>query len=202
MNKFEALYTKLLSRHGKQGWWPVNNAYHKKDYSYPKTDRQRFEICIGAILTQNTSWSNVEKALINLKKANLIDASSMSRIDDDELKQYIRSAGYYNQKTKKLKIFAEFYLSLKGRTPTRDELLNLWGVGKETADSILLYAYHVPVFVIDTYTRRLLLKEKIIKEDQSYDETQELFHKNVKKDHKKYNEFHALIVKGGKQSIP
>ena len=200
--KIYELYRDLLKKYGPQGWWPINNKYHPKDYSYPKTEKQRFEICIGAILTQNTSWMNVEKALLNLIKLRLIDPVKIRGIDDDTtdniLKDAIKSAGYFNQKAKKIKIFSEFYIRLKGRIPTRDELLDVWGIGPETADSILLYAYNRPEFVIDAYTKKLLLKMKIINKEAGYDEIKCLFEKNLPKKYTIYQEFHALIVENGK----
>ena len=168
MNKIQSFYENLLKEYGHQGWWPLLccegcnptktgsvKGYHPKDYSYPKTDNQRFEICIGAILTQNTSWVNVEKALINLKKLKAINAKALLELKDGDLKRAIKPAGYYNQKARKLKEFSTFYLMLKGKTPLREELLGVWGIGPETADSILLYGYKVASFVIDAYTKRI-----------------------------------------------
>lgn len=218
MNLYPEIYHKMLKAYGLQGWWPlvslhnkggVNptksgsvNGYHPGDYSYPKNEPQRFEICIGAILTQNTSWPNVEKAMLNLfevLKEDLFDAKMLLELSDDALRDAIRPAGYFNQKAKKLRIFAEFFLSLEGRTPSRDELLSLWGIGPETADSILLYAYGVTTFVVDAYTRRLLVSLGLISGDESYDEVKFLFEKNLKSELKIYQEFHALIVEHEKR---
>lgn len=206
------IYDKLLKSYGPQGWWPLLevkgnnptktgsvNGYHPGDYSYPRNDSERFEICLGAILTQNTAWPNVERALINLKKLNAINPKKILTIPEEKLKKAIKPAGYFNQKAKKLKIFSESYISLNGRTPTREELLHLWGVGPETADSILLYAYHQPIFVVDAYTRRIFSRLGLIKEKASYDEIQALFHKELKKNYELYNEFHALIVEHAKR---
>lgn len=198
MRDIKKIYSELLNTHGYQGWWPIAGKYHPNDYSYPKNEKQRFEICVGAILTQNTAWKNVEKALFTLRKEKILDAKKILDTDDERLKGCIRPAGYFNQKARKLKEFSKFYISLDGRKPTREQLLSVWGVGKETADSILLYAYHEPIFVVDAYTRRLLLQKKIIAVSESYDEIQAFFHKRLKKDHKKFNEFHALIVERGK----
>lgn len=200
MASLSVLYKSLEKEHGKQGWWPVKGEYHLGDYSYPRDDKQRFEICVGAILTQNTTWKNVEKALEKLRREKLIDAKKMLGAEEEKLKSCIRPAGYFNQKARKLKEFSKFYLSLKNRKPCREELLSVWGIGRETADSILLYAYHEPVFVVDTYTRRLLIKEGLIFGKEDYDEIQELFRKGLKRDHALYNEFHALIVEWGKNN--
>ncbi len=205
MSQIKQIYNILLKEFGYQGWWPLIShkgsnptktgsvkGYHPKDYSFPKTNGQRFEICIGAILTQNTSWTQVEKALLNLEKLKAINPKAMSSIDIDKLKKAIKPAGYFNQKAKKLKKFTEFYIRLNGKTPTRDELLGVWGVGPETADSILLYAYKVPSFVIDAYTKRIM--ERLGFKEKTYDELKEIFEKELEKDHKLFNEYHALLV--------
>lgn len=204
MRNIAQTYKALLKQHGPQGWWPLlelgdptykrgdksYGGYHPGDYSYPKTDSQRFEICVGAIFTQNTSWNNVVKALLNLKKSNALSADGVKRLSMGKLRELIKPAGYYNQKAKKLKLFVAFYLKLAGRTPTREELLSVWGIGKETADSILLYAYMVPIFVVDAYTRRLFGYDK--KED--YDKIRLDFEDALPKDYQIYQEYHALIV--------
>jgi endonuclease-3 related protein len=214
-NRIKRIYLELLRRHGSQGWWPllelhgkrysVNptksgsiNGYHPNDYSYPKNDAQRFEICVGAILTQNTAWPNVEKALVNLNNNRLLNPKGILGCDESLLKECIRPAGYYNQKARKLKLFAGFFAGLKGSVPTRNELLFLWGIGPETADSILLYAYNQPVFVVDAYTRKLLISKDIINGTESYDDIRSLLEKGLPKDINLYQEFHALIVEEGK----
>lgn len=221
MNKIEKLYNELFEKYGPQGWWPlldlhVSNkginptktgsikGYHPKNYSYPKNNLQKFEICLGAILTQNTSWPNVEKALLNLKKINSINPIKILNIDENLIKDAIRPAGYFNQKNKKLKIFSDFYKKKKGKIPSRDELLNLWGIGPETADSILLYAYKIPEFIVDSYTKRILQNMKLIDENSlneksNYDIIKNIFQKNIKKDYKIYQEYHALLVEHAKR---
>jgi len=218
-NKIIILYESLLLKYNPQGWWPLLDlhdskigsnptktgsirGYHPKDYSYPKTEKQKFEICIGAILTQNTSWPNVEKALMNLKKKDLIDAKKLSKISQTKLSLLIKPSGYFNQKSKKLIIFSKFYQSLNGKTPSREELLSVWGIGLETADSILLYAYKVPTFVVDAYTRRTLSSMNLMKDYMTYDEIKLLFEKNIKKDYRIYQEYHALIVENEKRIKP
>ncbi|MGM5484934.1 MAG: endonuclease III domain-containing protein [Nanobdellota archaeon] len=189
------LYNELMEKHGPQGWWPLKGiGYHKEDYSYPKDKQQRFEIICGAILTQNTSWRQVEKALDNLSSKGRI---TPDLIKENKIEELIRPAGYYNQKADRLRRMADYFLEQKHK-PTRQELLKIKGIGPETADSILLYAYKVPSFVIDKYTERVLLKRGIIKEKKSYNELKELFEKNLPKDFKIYQDFHALLVEEAK----
>jgi len=193
LTNISQVYNWLYKKYGPQGWWPLSGiGYHPGDYSYPKTREQQFEICVGAILTQNTAWVNVEKALNNLKRYNALVPEKLQNLDN--LPEIIKPAGYYNQKAKKLKIFAEFFQTHK--TPTRKELLNLWGIGKETADSMLLYAYNVPIFVIDAYTKRIF--SDIIDKNADYDDVQRIFEDKIEKNLVVYQEFHALIVEHGK----
>lgn len=206
------LYDNLLAAYGPQGWWPLLShngsnptktgsisGYHPGDFSFPHDDRERFEICLGAILTQNTAWVNVEKALRNLDALHAIDPARLLALHPATLKKAIRPAGYYNQKARKLKVFASFYTALNGATPARDALLAVWGIGPETADSILLYAYKKPVFVIDTYTRRVLASLKLAKKEASYEELQSLFHRQLPADAVLYNEYHSLLVEHAKR---
>jgi len=198
-NDLKDLYNILFTLYGAQGWWPtLKKGYHLNDYSFPNTQNEVFEVCIGAILTQNVSWKNVEKTLKNLKELNSLTPKNLLALEEEKLKAAIKPAGYFNQKAKKLKFFTEFFLSLNGRTPGREELLSLWGIGKETADSMLLYAFKVPTFVVDTYTKRLCLNFNLIKENEEYDAIKELFEKSIKPDLKVYQEFHALIVEHAK----
>jgi endonuclease III related protein len=158
-------YTALLARYGAQNWWPA---------------RTRFEVIVGAYLTQNTNWSNVEKALLNLRRARCLSVSAMREAPIDELESLVRPSGYFRQKARNLKVFIAFLdrkysgsLSRMFAEPTeklRAELLELNGVGPETADSILLYAGNHPVFVVDAYTRRVLLRHGIINEKTGYAE--------------------------------
>jgi len=212
MNLLKRIYSILLKKYGFQGWWPLLDCngtnptktglikgYHPKDYSYPGNNKQRFEICIGAILTQNTSWPQVEKALLNLKGLKALTPQAIKKLNLEKLKQVIKPSGYFNQKAGKIKEFTDFYLSLKNKSPARDELLNVWGIGPETADSILLYAFNVPEFVVDAYTRRIFSKLGFIKKHASYEEIKKLFEKNLPKNPRIYQEYHALIVEHAKR---
>lgn len=211
MNKIEQIYQFLYQKYGPQGWWPLQDfqgtnptktgsvmGYHPENYDLPSTSEQVFEICIGAILTQNVGWPNVEKALLNLKGLGVLNPKYLLALDDDKLKEVIRPAGYYNQKAKKIRIFTDFFLDLE-RTPTREELLDIWGIGKETADSMLLYAFKVPTFVVDTYTRRIFFNLGLIDEMAEYDEIKALFEDNLRPDLAIYQEYHALIVEHAKR---
>jgi endonuclease-3 related protein len=173
-----SLYKTLLKKYGKQNWWPTITR---------EKENQKIEIAIGAILTQNTSWKNVEKALHNLNKKGLL-SKDIINIPKEELASLIKPAGYYNQKAERIQNLIKFLI--KNKNPTREELLKLKGVGKETADSILLYAYNKPYFIIDAYTKRLFSHLNF----KTYDEWQSYFHKKLPRDIELYKEFHALIV--------
>lgn len=194
MKNYYQTYLKLLKNYGNQGWWPINEKYNLKNDS-EKNNLEKYEICIGAILTQNTSWKQVEISLDNLRKLKLIDPKRIFNEDINIIKQAIKPSGYYNQKSIYLKEFTNFFLNLK-TTPKREELLNIKGIGKETADSILLYAYNLPYFIVDTYTKRIFNFDKNTK----YDAIKNEIESNIPKDYKIYQEFHALIVKHEKTS--
>jgi endonuclease-3 related protein len=209
MKKLILIYEKLFSRFGTQGWWPVT----KEGEIIPKyyqinnlTQRQKLEICFGAILTQNTNWKNVEKAIVNLNKHNLIDVNKILRINGKKLAGIIKSSGYNNQKAKKLKNFCEFLLdNYNGKLELlfnndihglRKQLLSINGIGPETADSMILYAAKKPIFVIDAYTKRIL--NRIGYKEKTYDELQKLFMLNLPNNERLFNEYHALLVELGK----
>lgn len=187
-------YDALFAAYGPQHWWPGRTA---------------FEIIVGAILTQNTSWSNVEIAIRSLRRENLLTPRAIGRISLARLAQLIRSSGYFRQKAKKLKYFVRFLRSNYGgslsrmfRAPTavlREQLLSVYGIGPETADAILLYAGKHPVFVVDAYTRRMLGRHGLAARNQSYEEIGQLFERSLPSDAPLYNEFHALIVRTGKE---
>jgi len=196
------IYQKLYSYFGPQHWWPA---------------RTPFEVIIGAILTQNTNWLNVEKAIGNLKKYKLLQPVTLYKLPHKRLASLIRSAGYYNIKAKRLKSFLKFFIKYyngsikkmsKGSTISlRQQLLLVNGIGPETADSILLYALDKPVFVVDAYTKRILSRHRFIPEGAGYDETQNLFMNNFSPKGRPagspnirlFNEYHALLVKLGKE---
>lgn len=190
-NKLIEIYDKLLERYSNQHWWPAVT---------------KEEVVIGAILTQNTSWANVEKAIENLKQQGICSFAGICNIDTEQLKTFIKPAGFFNQKAEYLKNTAEFFLengSINGLkkqdTKTlREKLLKIKGIGKETADSILLYALDKPVFVVDAYTKRLIKRHNLSK-NTDYDSIQRLFEENLEKDTALFNEFHALIVRNAKE---
>ena len=188
----EAVYSTLRAHFGHLDWWPGDSP---------------FEIVVGAILTQNTAWKNVEKAIANLKSEKALSVAAMRRIPVEDLAQLIRSSGYFNQKAIKLKAFIDFLdthysgsLAKMSKAPLdrlRDELLGVKGIGPETADSILLYALDKPIFVIDAYTKRLLHRHFYFEKEPTYDDAQELFHANLPRDLDLFNDFHAQIVAVG-----
>ena len=190
----KGIYNKLYGFFGPQRWWPADSA---------------FEVMIGAILTQNTSWANAEKAIANLKKNKLLEASRLYGLSDARLALLIRSAGYYNVKTKRLKSFLEFFIkdykashkkmAQADTMALREKLLSVKGIGPETADSILLYALGKPVFVVDAYTKRIFARHKIINDGGDYGSVQRIFMKNLPKDAGLFNEYHALLVRLGKE---
>jgi endonuclease-3 related protein len=211
MNQIHAYYHELLALYGPQGWWPLTGStviapaagdhrgYHPLEYDLPDTPEQIFEICLGAILTQSVSWISVEKALQNLRDQDALRPERLKTLSDEELAAAIRPAGYFNQKARKLRIFTDFFSALAGRTPSREELLGLWGIGPETADSILLYAFKVPTFVVDAYTRRLFTSLGILSGRESYVEIKAIFERHLPRDRVLFQEYHALIVEHAKR---
>ncbi len=204
----KSVYKLLYKRYGPQGWWPLTVNHVPIHYAGdPKTERHRFEIIIGAILTQNTNWRNVEKALHNLSKAGLLDIRRMCRARVDKIARLIRPAGYYNQKAERLKLIARYILKNYGSTvcffdkkisELREELLGIRGIGPETADSIMLYSAEKPIFVIDAYTKRIFTR--LGHKEKTYDSWQYMFMGSLKPDVQLFKEFHALIVQLAKSS--
>ena len=208
----QVVYKKLLYKYGHQGWWPIFDfhgenptkigsikGYHIKDYSFPRNRAEQFEIAVGAILTQNTNWQNVELALNNLNHLSLLHSPKLILDTDVGLfADTIKPAGFKNQKSRYIKNFADFFIHLDGKTPNRKELLSVKGIGEETADSILLYAYKVPTFVVDAYTKRFLQYHNQIEENTKYSDVQKLFHTALEHDYKLFQEYHALLVEHGK----
>jgi len=191
------IYKTLLKSYGTQGWWPLNSKYIEENTTKELTEEEKFEIILGAILTQNSSWKNVETSLNNLRKHNLLNKNNIQKTTTEKLANLIKSSGYYNQKARKIKIFCNWLNSKEELN--RENLLKIWGIGPETVDSILLYSYRKPIFVIDAYTKRIFSRLGLLKEKETYENIQELFMSNLKKDHKLFNEFHALIVEHAKQ---
>lgn len=188
------IYRLLFKAFGPQHWWPA---------------RTRFEVIVGAILTQNTTWLNVEKAVENLRKARLLNLKALAAASTRKLYPFLRPTGYYRIKARRLKAAINF-LSKRGQgnlnrffsqplEQARKELLSVKGIGPETADSILLYAGKKPIFVIDAYTRRIFERLKILQAGESYDHIQRLFMANLPRRTGLYNEYHALIVRLGKE---
>jgi endonuclease-3 related protein len=188
------IYQVLSCAYGPQHWWPGDTA---------------FEMMVGALLTQNTAWVNVEKAIANLKRERLLTPSRLHRVPARKLASLIRPSGYFNIKTKRLKHLLEFIRrdyagSLKKMfhddpEALRKKLLGVNGVGPETADSILLYAGEKPFFVVDAYTKRVFSRHGFISGDAEYHAVQKLFVDNLPRDARMYNEYHALIVRVGKE---
>lgn len=187
------IYSRLSDHFGGQNWWPGDSP---------------FEIMVGAVLTQNTNWQNVEKAIARLKEADLLSFAAMSALPVEELAQYIRPAGYYNVKAVRLQNFfgmindqwdgdLDYFLAQPG-AEIRENLLGVKGIGPETADSMVLYAAEYPIFVVDTYTHRILSRHDIIPQEYGYFEIQELLMDNLEEDTRLFNEFHALLVQTGK----
>lgn len=186
-------YDRLLAAFGPQHWWPGDGP---------------FEVMVGAVLTQNTSWKNVERAITNLRDAGVMDPRRLYALAPDELAELIRPAGYYRLKEKRLRALLAYLVdrydgSLEAMFRTdlgtlREELLAVHGIGPETADSILLYAGNLPTFVVDTYTHRVLARHGWIGYEAGYDEIKDYFESTLPQDVALYNEYHALIVDVGK----
>lgn len=208
MYKLLHMYKALHSHFGTQQWWPVTEEgkIHPEYSGGSKNEKQQLEVIFGAILTQNTSWKNVEKAIAELNKKNLIDINKINEIKQEKLARIIKSSGYHNQKAKKLKNFCHFLfknyngslkeLFKKNIEKLRKELISVNGIGPETADSIILYAAKKPIFVIDAYTRRIL--NRMGYKEKTYDELQKLFMQNLPNSERLFNECHALLVELGK----
>jgi endonuclease-3 related protein len=183
------LYSRLYKAFGPRHWWPGDSP---------------FEVAIGAILTQNTAWRNVRKAIGNLKAAGLLSPDALYDLPVQDVAAVIRPAGYYNVKARRLKNFVEFLflenggdlecLLTEALDTLRNKLLSIKGVGPETADSILLYAGNRPTFVVDTYTKRILFRHKLMPQEASYDEVRSFFMDCLAPDAAMFNEYHALLV--------
>jgi len=188
------MYSRLSDEFGATGWWPA---------------RTPFEVAVGAVLTQNTAWRNVEKAIKNLRQHKLLSVWSLSRIPPSKLAQLVKPAGYFRLKSERLKNLVEFIereyagsMARMAREDTdrlREKLLGVSGIGPETADSILLYALGKPVFVVDAYTRRILARHGLVEEEVRYEELRRFFEEHLPHDVTLFKEFHALLVRIGSQ---
>lgn len=186
------IYRRLLDAFGPQGWWPGETP---------------FEVLVGAVLVQNTAWKNVERAIDNLRDADLLDPRGLGAVALPELAELIRPAGYYRLKARRLKNLLDFVLNEYGGSlddmfavglpALRQQLLTVNGVGPETADSILLYAGQLPTFVVDTYTARVLKRHGWIEPEADYHAIKEHFERNLEEDVELFNEYHALLVRVG-----
>ena len=193
MTVLDEAFELMLLEFGPQHWWPGDSS---------------FEIAVGAVLTQNTAWKNVERALVHLREADVLSVAAMHAVPQEELAELIRPAGYYRLKARRLKNFVSLVVEQFGgsmnelfQLPTerlRETLLTVNGIGPETADSIVLYGAQRPVFVIDAYTARVLKRHAWIDFEAGYAEMQQLFHSQLAEDVERFNEYHALIVRIGK----
>ncbi len=194
--RLRQLDDRLIKAYGPQHWWPADSP---------------FEVMVGAVLTQNTAWSNVEKAITNLKSHHHLDAEAIAKASHTQLAHWLKPSGYFNIKAKRLQNFCRWYLAEGGyealdRLDTmalRKALLDVNGIGPETADDIVLYAFNRPIFVIDAYTRRLLMRLDLIEGDESYEELRSFCEtglSRVTEPVQVFNEFHALIVMHAKMA--
>jgi endonuclease-3 related protein len=191
--ELEHIYQLLYKHFGRRHWWPADTA---------------FEVIVGAILTQNTAWKNVEKAINNLKTANMLSPVKLYSQPISTIAELIKPSGFYNQKAKRLKLMIAFLVERyngnieemckKNTVDLRNELLSIKGIGKETADSIILYACNKPIFVVDAYTYRIFSRHGLIDKQTDYEEIQEMFMNNLDHDPQLFNEYHALIVETAK----
>jgi endonuclease-3 related protein len=189
----EALYEAMNRHYGDLGWWPAETP---------------FEVTVGAILTQNTAWRNVTVAITNMKEAGIMSPARIMAADEEKIAGLIRPAGYYHVKTRRLKSFVRYLTETHAGSlekmfagswqKLRDALLDVHGIGRETADSILLYAGGKPVFVVDAYTSRILNRHGVIAENADYNDVQKLFMDNLPANVELFNQYHALIVNTGK----
>jgi endonuclease-3 related protein len=185
----DSLFQRLFEHYGPQHWWPAESP---------------FEVMVGAVLTQNTAWINVERAIDNLRRADLLNPAAIARLAPDRLALYLRPSGYFNVKAKRLQALCHWLLAEQAPESLETEtlrrcLLSIHGIGPETADDILLYAYQRPVFVIDAYTRRLFSRLGLLDGALSYEALRAVFEQSLPSDVALFNEYHALIDHHAKQ---
>lgn len=203
-------YRLLEHAYGLQGWWPLvgragTPGYDPEGYlvdpeaARPLADEERLEIALGAVLTQNTAWENARRAVVALRDGEFVSTEALRDVESDKLARVIRSSGYFNQKARKLKLLARSFERMDvggmAETSRRSVLLEVWGVGPETADSILLYAYGEPHFIADAYARRVFRRVGVAQRELSYDELQATCHQALPRDRELYGEYHALLVR-------
>jgi endonuclease-3 related protein len=187
------VFNLLLERYGRQNWWPADSA---------------FEVMVGSILTQNTAWINVERAIRNLKDAGVLSFRDLPRVPRERLAALIRPAGYFNVKAERLLSFCRFLVEKGGESALREmktdalrrTLLSVKGVGPETADDMMLFAFERPVFVIDAYTRRIFFRLGLARGDEDYEELRSGFESALGPNVRRYNEYHALLVRHAKEA--
>jgi len=195
------MYEAMLAAHGHRGWWPSSAG--------ADTPEGKLEIAVGAILTQNTNWRNVQRAIGNLQTARVMSLGALNALPHEQLAELIRPAGYFNIKAKRLKNFLAHVVGAFGEDIAafldrpvgvlREELLSINGIGRETADSIILYAAGRPSFVVDAYTARILFRHHLIAPEDGYDEIQALFESSLPENAALWNDYHAQLVEVGKR---
>ena len=207
------IYNCLYETYGKQNWWPTTIAgnSHPTYNNCKLTNKSRYEIAVGAILTQNTNWKNVEKAIVNLNKYNLLNPRKILNSSDEIIEDMIKPSGYYKLKTKRLKSLTDWWLKNNKKILAiskdsknlyfwRNAILSVCGVGPETADCILLYCYDFPTFVIDAYTKRIMNRHMGVPPNIKYEELRKLFMDSLPVDVELYKEYHALLVLSAKET--
>jgi endonuclease-3 related protein len=226
-----AALARMTQEYGPQGWWPVycekagcfdaagaleSDGYHVAQFEFPRTRRGRWEICCGAVLTQNTAWTNVRTALAGLRRAHLVTPERILSSSDESLREAIRPARYFNQKAYYVRALADWFIqndraiarirhSREVLDRVRPELLKVRGIGRETADAILLYAYALPTFVVDAYTRRVFAHLGVLDDTWSYERVRALFESVLLQSSPQatvetWQESHALIVEHARRS--
>ena len=209
--KLKRIYSELVKEFGAQGWWPLYDIqsrqliYHPHDFTYPKNEQQAFEIIVGVVLAQRVTWKQAEAALKRLAAPSILDADRIAGITVNTLAEFIHGCGFHNQKAATLKAVTEKWLELKDRYKEmsvgdlRDAFLSVKGIGRESADSILLYALSKPIFIIDEYTRRFL-KANFDFAAKDYDACRTFMEDNLERDVRLFQEYHALIIEWGKRN--
>ena len=211
--KILEIYYRLYETYGPQHQWPttIDGDIHPTYNTAKLTNKHRYEIAVGAVLTQNTNWSNVEKAIANLNRNNYLDPNKIINNPNEIIERMIKPSGYYRLKTKRLKSLTEWWLennekilsvskNIENLNFWRNSVLSVWGVGEETADSILLYCYGFPTFVIDAYTKRIMNRHMGVLHNIRYEKLRKMFMDTLPADVELYKEYHALLVLSAKET--